>query len=128
MFRGHRSRCLISTSVSPRSDGTSVSRTISSNRSVPNGLRKQIRVTGGLRSVGVSAVVVGWNRGLLRPFGKAVGREGFQQAVAAEPRNLACEQLGGKRREQDASSTPAVEGVCAAYARILADQRALVRR
>src|ERR1700730_17220997 len=100
MFRGQRSRCLISTSVPGRREGRSVSRTISSNWSVPKGLRKQMRVTSGLRSVGVSGVVVGRDGGLDLASGEAVGGERIEQSVSAEPGDLPREQFGRKRSEQ----------------------------
>src|SRR5437660_12930817 len=109
MFRGHCSRCRISTSVSRRRDGSSVWRTRSSNWSVPKGLRKQMRVTGASGSVGVSAVVIGGEGGPDLASREAVGGERVEQSISAEPGDLAREQLGGQRGEQDAAAAPAVE-------------------
>src|ERR687887_1247479 len=128
MFRGQSSRCLISTVVPERRYGSSVSRTSSSNWSVPNGLRKQMRVTAASRSVGVSAVVVGGDGGLERASGKTVGGEGLQEGVAAETGDLPREQLGGERSQEDAAAAPAVEGIEPSGPAVLADERAPVGR
>src|SRR2546423_4773217 len=103
MLRGQFSRCAISTSVSGRRYGSSVSRINSSNWSVPNGLRKQMRVNGP-PLVRVSAVVVRRDGRPGFAAGEPLRGERLEQPVAPEPGELAGEELRGKRREQDSAA------------------------
>src|SRR3954454_8854378 len=127
MLRGAFSRWRISRSVPDRSDGVIVSSMIASYASVPNGFRKQI--LGMALLVRVAAVVVA-RRGCDR--GGAAGEpsrvEWSKNWVALSPCDLAREQLGCVRREQNPASRPAVQRVDALAARVRADQRTLVGR